>query len=46
MNCTRRARAQGFTAFRATASRAAFQHDDLTLIYPGDAGSALARDLL
>ena len=31
---------KGFTAFLATASRAAFQHDDLTLIYPGDAGSA------
>ena len=31
---------KGFTAFRATASRGAFQHDDLTLIYPGDAGAA------
>ena len=30
---------KGFTAFRATASRAAFQHADLTLIYPGDAGA-------
>jgi hypothetical protein len=30
---------KSFTAFRATASRAAFQHDDLTVIYRGDAGA-------
>ena len=29
---------KSFTAFRATASRPAFQHDDLTVIYPGDGG--------
>ena len=33
---------KGFTAFRATASRAAFEHDDLTVIYPGD-GAAPPR---
>lgn len=30
---------RSYTAFRATARRAAFQHDDLTVIYPGDAGA-------
>lgn len=31
---------KSFTAFRATASRPAFQHDDLTVIYPGMRGAA------
>jgi hypothetical protein len=30
---------KSFTAFRATASRAAFEHDDFTVIYPGEGGA-------